>query len=149
MRERISAALKQAMADRDKVKVATLRLISTAIADRDIASRGSGKDPVSDEQILAILTKMIKQRIESARAYEDAGRIDLAEQERQEMEIIKDFLPRQLDDDQMRSVCAKLVEETGAHGLRDIGKCMETLKTRYPGRMDFGKASTVVKGLLS
>lgn len=149
MRERINAALKQAMADKDKVKIATLRLISTAIADRDIASRAAGKDPVSDEQILAIMTKMIKQRIESAGSYEDAGRIDLAEQEREEMGIIKEFLPEQLDDDQVRSVCAKLVEETGANGLRDIGKCMETLKTRYRGRMDFGKASTVVKGLLS
>ena len=149
MRERIHAALKQATVEDDKVKLATLRLISAAIADRDIAARGAGKDPVSDEQILEILTKMIHQRIESIRAYEEASRIDLAEQERHEMAIIKSFLPEQLDDEEVRTVCADLVKETGANGLRDIGKCMQTLKSRYRGRMDFGKASTVVKGLLS
>lgn len=149
LRERIGAALKQAMLDRNKRKTSTLRLISAAIMDRDIAARGAGKDPVSDDEVLAILAKMIRQRLDSAAAYEEGNRLDLAEQEREEITIIKEFLPRQLDDDQVRSVCSELVKETGAHGLRDIGKCMQTLKSRYNGQMDFGKASSVVKGLLS
>lgn len=149
MRERINAALKQATRDQDKRKISTLRLINAAILDRDIAARGAGRDPVSDEDILDILGKMIRQRLDSARAYEEGNRLDLAEQEREEIAIIKAFLPQQLDDEQVKSVCAELVKETGAHGLRDIGRCMQTLKSRYQGRMDFGKASTVVKGLLS
>ncbi|WP_421726708.1 GatB/YqeY domain-containing protein [Bauldia sp.] len=149
MRERIGAALKQATRDQDKRKTSTLRLINAAITDRDIAARGAGKDPVSDEDVLAILAKMIRQRLDSAQAYEEGNRLDLAEQEREEIAIIKEFMPQQLNDEQMRSVCTELVKETGAHGLRDIGKCMQTLKSRYQGRMDFGKASTVVKGLLS
>ncbi|MCP4380847.1 MAG: GatB/YqeY domain-containing protein [Hyphomicrobiales bacterium] len=149
LRERIGAALKQATLDQDKRKTSTLRLVNAAILDRDIAARGAGKDPVDDEDVTAILVKMIRQRLDSAKAYEEGNRLDLAEQEREEITIIQEFLPRQLDDDQMRSVCSELIKETGAHGLRDIGKCMKTLKSRYRGQMDFGKASTVVKGLLT
>ena len=149
MREQINAALKQATLDQDKRKMSTLRLINAAIMDRDIAARGAGKDPVSDEEILEILGKMIRQRLESAKAYEEGNRLDLAEQEREEIGIIRKFLPEQLDEEQVRSVCAETVKQTGAHGLRDIGRCMQALKSRYSGRMDFGKASSVVKGLLS
>jgi uncharacterized protein YqeY len=149
MRERLNAALKQAMLDRDKRKVSTLRLINAAIKDRDIATRGAGKDPVSEEGILEILTRMIRQRRESVIAYEEGNRLDLADEERQEIDIIRSFMPKQLDEEQLRSVCAEAVKQTGAHGLRDIGKCMQTLKERYAGRMDFGKASTLVKGMLS
>ena len=149
MREEINAALKQAMREQDKRRISTLRLINAAIKDRDIAARGCGRDPVSEDEILEIMTRMIRQRQESAKAYEEGNRLDLAGEEREEIEIIQSFLPRQLDEAELRSVCAETVKQTGAHGLRDIGKCMQTLKARYPGRMDFGKASSLVKGMLT
>ena len=149
MREQINAALKQATLDQDKRKISTLRLINAAIMDRDIAARGSGRDPVSEDDIVEILAKMIRQRLDSAKAYEEGNRLDLAEQEREEIQIIQEFLPEQLNEEQMRSVCEETVKQTGANGLRDIGRCMKTLKSRYSGRMDFGKAGTVIKGMLS
>lgn len=145
MRERFDAALKDATLKQDKRRMATLRLINAAVKDRDIASRTAGRDPVSDDEILEILSKMIKQRLESTRLYEEANRLDLAEQEREEIDIIKEFLPKQLDEDQMRAVCQEAIKETGSQGLRDMGKCMAALKARYAGRMDFGKASRLVK----
>ena len=149
MRDQINAALKEAMLSQDKRRVSTLRLISCAIKDREIAARTAGRDPVQNTDITEILTKMIKQRLESARLYEEGNRLDLAEQEREEMAIIRSFLPAQMDEDQVRSVCAETVKTTGAAGLRDMGKCMQALKQRYAGRMDFGKASAVVRGLLT
>lgn len=145
MRERFEAALKDATRKQDKRRMATLRLINAAIKDRDIASRTAGRDPVSDDEILEILAKMIKQRLESTRIYEEANRLDLAEEEREEICIIKEFLPRQLDEDEMRTVCQEAIKATGSQGLRDMGKCMAALKERYAGRMDFGKASRLVK----
>jgi len=145
MRERFDAALKDATLKQDKRRMATLRLINAAVKDRDIASRTAGRDPVSDDEILEILAKMIKQRLESTRLYEEANRLDLAEQEREEIDIIKEFLPQQLDEDEMRAVCQEAIEATGSQGLRDMGKCMAALKARYAGRMDFGKASRLVK----
>jgi uncharacterized protein len=149
MRDEINAALKQAMLDQDKRRIATLRLINAAIKDRDIAARSGGKDPVSEREILEILTRMIRQRQESAKAYEEGNRLDLAEEEREEIAIILRFLPPQFDEAELRSVCAEAVKQTGAHGLRDIGKCMQALKARYPDRLDFGKASSLVKGMLT
>ena len=149
MRDRINAALKVAMLAQDKRRVSTLRLISAAIKDREIAARTAGRDPIQNTDITEILVKMIKQRLESAHLYEEGNRLDLAEQEREEIAIIKTFLPEQMDEDQVRSVCAETVKTTGAAGLRDMGKCMQALKERYAGRMDFGKASTVVRGLLT
>ena len=149
MRDQINAALKDAMLSQDKCRVATLRLISAAIKDREIAARTAGRDPIQNTDITEILMKMIKQRLESARLYEEGNRLDLAAQEREEMAIIKSFLPEQMDEEQVRNVCAETVKTTGAAGLRDMGKCMQALKTRYAGRMDFGKASTVVRGLLT
>jgi uncharacterized protein YqeY len=148
MRDQINTALKNAMLSQDKRRVSTLRLISAAIKDREIAARTAGRDPIQDTDITEILVKMIKQRLESARLYEEGNRLDLAEQEREEIAIIRSFLPEQMDEDQVRSVCAETVKTTGAAGLRDMGKCMQALKERYAGRMDFGKASTVVRGLL-
>ena len=145
MRERFEAALKDATRKQDKRRMATLRLINAAIKDRDIASRTAGRDPVADDEILEILAKMIKQRLESTRLYEEANRLDLAEEEREEICIIKEFLPRQLDEDEMRAVCQEAIKATGSQGLRDMGKCMAALKERYAGRMDFGKASRLVK----
>lgn len=149
MREAINAALTKAMRDQDKRRISTLRLINAAIKDRDIAARGAGKDPVSQDEILEILQKMIRQRLDSAKAYEEGNRLDLAEEEREEIGIIQSFLPKPFDEAELRSICAEAVKQTGAHGLRDIGKCMQTLKARYPGRLDFGKASSLVKGMLT
>ncbi len=148
MREELAAALKDAAKTKDAIRVSTIRLVLAAIKDRDIAHRGAGKDPVSDEEILQILGKMIKQREESARIYEDAARVELAEQEREEIAVIRSFLPAQLSDEAVQTACRKVVEETGAQGLRDMGKCMNTLKSRFSGQMDFSKASGVVKDLL-
>ena len=149
MRDAISAALKEAMLQQDKRRMSTLRLICAAIKDRDIAARTAGKDRVSEDEILEIMTRMIRQRQESAKAYEEGGRLDLAAEEREEIAIIQSFLPKQLNEAELHSVCAEAVKQTGAAGLRDIGKCMQALKTRYPGRMDFGKASNLVKGMLT
>lgn len=148
MRDMFAQSLKDALKARDSRKVSTLRLIQAAIKDRDIANRGAGKDHVSDDDITQILAKMIKQRQESAKIYDEASRFELAEQEREEIAIIKEFLPAQLSEAEVEKACAEVVEETGAHGLRDMGKCMNALKERYAGQMDFSKASNKVKGLL-
>ena len=148
MRDEINEALKTAQKARDAHAVSTIRLINTAIKDRDIAQRGKGCDPVGDDEIRDILAKMIKQRRESAKLYEEGNRLDLAEQEQREIEIIKGFLPTQMDEEGVRAACAEAVRESGAQGLRDMGKCMGVLKKRYPGRMDFGVASGEVKRLL-
>lgn len=148
MREILVAKLKDALKAGDKRRISTIRLIQAAIKDRDIAARGAGKGPVNDEEIMLILAKMVKQRDESARIYEEANRLELAQQEREEIEIIKSFLPKQLGEDEVKQLCAKVVSDVGADGLRDMGRCMAALKERYPGQMDFGKASGVVKTLL-
>ncbi len=148
MRDKISDALKSAMKSGQKRRVSTYRLINAAIKDRDIAARGNGGERVSDEEILQIFSKMIKQRMESAKMYEEGGRLELADQEREEIEIIQEFLPKQLTEDEVKEICAEIVEEVGGTSLRDMGKCMAALKERYPGQMDFGKASGVIKGLL-
>lgn len=149
LREQINEALTAAMKAQDKRRVATLRLINAAIKDRDIAARGDGGDGLSDDDIRQLLAKMVKQREESMQIYAEAGRPELAEQEREEMEIIRSFMPRQLSEDEVRSACEEVVREIGASGLRDMGRTMATLKERYPGQMDFGRASCVVKGMLS
>ncbi|MET3600517.1 GatB/YqeY domain-containing protein [Martelella mediterranea] len=148
LRDQLALALKESSKADEPVRFCTLRLVHAAIKDRDLAHRASGKDPVSDDDIGQILLKMLKQRKESSRLYEEKGRHDLAAQERQEMAVIREFLPAQLPEEKIREVCASVVEETGAQGLRDMGKCIETLKDRYSGQMDFSKASGVVKEML-
>ena len=149
IRERINLALKDAVKAQDKARMSTLRLINAAIKDRDIAARTTGNsDGVGDAEVLEILCKMVKQRREAATTYEEAGRLELAEQETTEISIISDFLPRQLDSEQMEAVCKEVVGELGASGLKDMGRTMGALKERFAGRMDFGKASAVVKKLL-
>ncbi|MCP4319225.1 MAG: GatB/YqeY domain-containing protein [Hyphomicrobiales bacterium] len=148
MREMFATSLKEALKAKDTRRLSTVRLIQAAVKDRDIANRGAGKDPVSDDDIMLILAKMIKQREESARIYEEAARLELAQQEREEIEVIRSFLPQQLSEDDVRKACMNVVEETGAQGLRDMGKCMNALKTKFAGQMDFSKASGVVKDLL-
>lgn len=148
IRDTLANSLKESLKAKDVRRTSTVRLIQTAIKDRDIANRGTGKDPVTDDEIMQILMKMIKQRDESAKIYADNDRPELAAQEREEIVIIKSFMPVQLPDEKVRELCAAVISETGAQGLRDMGKCISTLKERYSGQMDFGKASGVVKDLL-
>ncbi len=148
MRAKIAEALKSAQKAQDKELVSTLRMISAAIQSRDIDNRGTGKEAASDDDILQILTKMVKQRQESAKAFEDGNRPELAAKENSEIVIINGFLPSQMNDDKMRAAISGTIKETGASGLRDMGKVMNALKEQYPGQMDFGKASGLVKGLL-
>jgi uncharacterized protein YqeY len=148
MRATLAEALKTALKAGDKRRTSTLRLIQAAIQDRDIAQRGAGKDAVTDDEILQILTKMVKQRQESAKAFEDGNRLELAAQERDESAIISEFLPRQMSEDEVREAAKAAIAEIGAEGLRDMGRAMAVLKERYPGQMDFGKASAIIKALL-
>ena len=146
MQERFSEALKAALKSQDKVRISTLRLINAAIKDRDIADRtDNGGEGVSEEVVLEILAKMIKQRQESLTAYEEAGRLDLADQERNEIVVIKEFMPRQLDDDEIVAAVDAALAEVGAETLKDMGKVMGVLKKQYTGQMDFGKAGARVK----
>ncbi len=148
MREQFSTATKIAMKAGEKRRLSTLRLISAAIKDRDIAARGNGKERVCDDDILQILVKMVKQRHDSAKAYEEGGRLELATQELEEIEIIREFMPQQMGEEEVKKVCAAVIKDVEGAGLRDMGKCMNALKQRYPGQLDFGKASAVVKNLL-
>lgn len=148
MREKIAQALVGAVKQQDKRRTSTLRLMQAAIKDRDIAHRGAGKDPVGDEDVTEILSRMVKQSKESARIYEENGRADLAEEELQEIGVIMEFLPKPLSEPDMKQACADVVREIGAESLRDMGRCMSVLKEKYPGRMDFSKASGVVRELL-
>ena len=150
LRMRISDALKQAMKDKAADRLSTLRLINAAIKDKDIAARANGKDEgVSDAEVLGILSKMAKQRQESARAYEEGGRLDLAEREREEVEVIEEFLPRQLSVTETAAAVDKAVADVGATSIRDMGKVMGLLKERYTGQMDFGAVGPVIKERLS
>src|SRR5688572_471151 len=149
LRTEINDALKQAMKSGDKLKVSALRLMNAAIKERDIQNRTAGPDQgVSDQQILEVFAKMVKQRQESLATYEQAGREDLAAQERGEIEIIQSFMPKQLSEDEMKSEIQKTVRDMGAQGMKDMGKVMGALKQRYAGRMDMGKAGAIVKSLL-
>lgn len=149
MRDRVNDALKAAMKNKDGVRLSTLRLISAAIKDRDIAMRSAGEDArVTDADVLSILGKMVKQRQESARAYEEGGRLELAEKERLEILVIEDFLPKQLSDDETEVAVADAIKEVGADSIRDMGKVMGALKAQYTGQMDFGKVGPMVKNLL-
>lgn len=148
IRDTLANSMKEALKAKDTRRTSTVRLIQAAIKDRDIANRGNGKDAVSDDEIMQILMKMIKQRDESARIYAANERPELAAQELEEIEIIKSFMPEQLSEEKVRAICAAVISETGAQGLRDMGKCINALKERYPGQMDFGKASGMVKDLL-
>ncbi len=146
LRERLREELNLAMKARDQHKLSTLRLILAALKDRDIAARGNGQtDGVSEDEILQLLTKMVKQRRESIRLYEQGGRIDLAGREAEEIAIIETFLPRQLDDNEMAAAIAEVIADVGAKGLKDMGPTMAALKGRYAGRMDFAKAGKLVK----
>lgn len=149
MRHRLSAALKDAMKAKDQTRLSTLRLINAAIKDRDIALRTvEGSEGTDDDEILAILAKMVKQRQESVRAYEEGGRLELAEGERAEMAIIREFMPKQLDEAETQAAIKEAIAKTGADSIRDMGKVMGHLKSAYSGQLDFSKVGGMVKAAL-
>ena len=148
MRNAIGEALKEAMRARDPARTGTLRMISAAIKDRDIEARGKGKGAASDEELVAALAKMIRQREESAKMYVEGGRPELADKERAEIEVIRGFMPKQMSEDEVRQAAHAAIAETGAASPRDMGRVMAVLKEKHAGQMDFGKASATVKMLL-
>ena len=149
LRTQIQAALKQAMKDKAVNRLSTLRLINAAIKDKDIDARAAGEDEgVGEAEVLVILGKMSKQRLESARAYEEGNRLDLAEREREEILVIEEFLPRQLNKAESAAAVDAAVAEVGATSIRDMGKVMGILKGKYMGQMDFGSVGPIVKDRL-
>ncbi|MCP5082715.1 MAG: GatB/YqeY domain-containing protein [Alphaproteobacteria bacterium] len=149
VREAITGALKEATKAQQKRRMGTLRLMTAAIKDRGIQNRTAGKgDEVEESEVMEILAKMIKQRRESADTYEGAGRLELAEQEREEIVIIEEFLPKQMSEDDVAAAVSGVIAELGAEGLKDMGRTMGALKERFAGQMDFGKASALVKAKL-
>lgn len=150
LREQINDALKDAMRSKDEVGVRTVRLIMAALKDRDIAARSNGNcDGISDEDVLGMLQSMMKQRRESIQMYVDGGRQELADQESAEIEVIERFLPKQLDEAEMTDAVSGAIEKTGADCIKDMGKVMGVLKADFAGRMDFSKASAIVKTRLA
>ena len=149
MRSELDANLKEAIKSQEKQRVATLRLINAAIKDRDIAVRSEeNTEGVSDAEIILILSNMVKQRKQSIIQYEEGGRIELAEREREEIKIIQEFLPNQLTDEEIHIEISKIIDAQEQLTIKDMGKIMSELKEKFSGRMDFGKASGVVKALL-
>jgi uncharacterized protein YqeY len=149
LRDQLQTALKEAMKAKQADRLSTLRLINAAIKDRDIANRGEGGEgEISEAEILAALGRMVKQRQESARAYEEGGRLELAEKEMAEIKVIEEFLPRQLEAAEVEAAIAAAVAEVGATSIRDMGKVMAVLKAKYTGQMDFGAVGPRIKDRL-
>src|SRR5690348_600970 len=148
LRDDINTAVKEAMKAKDERKLSTLRMVNSTIKNADIAARGEGKPPLSDADLLAVLQKMIKQRQEAVELYDKGGRAELAAQEREEIAVISAYLPKQMSEDEVRSAIAAAVTETGAAGIKDMGKVIAALKAKYAGQMDFAKASGLVKTAL-
>jgi uncharacterized protein YqeY len=148
LREAVNAALKAAMKARDAARTSALRMISAAFKERDILARGEGRGAASEEALVTVLSKMAKQREESARAFEAGNRPELAAKERAEIEVIHSFMPKQLSDEEIRAAAEGAIAAASATSARDIGKVMAVLKERHAGKMDFGKASRIVKELL-
>ena len=149
LRQKLNEALKAAMKAKEERRVSTTRLILAALKDRDIAARGDGRpDGITDEEILVLLQMMVRQRRESIELYEKGARSELADQEREEIAIIEEYLPRQLSEHEVTDAAMKLVAEVGAKGIKDMGKVMAQLKARYAGQLDLAKASAIVKNIL-
>jgi uncharacterized protein len=148
MRERFTTEMKEAMKAGEKRRLGTIRLIQAALKDKDIEARGAGRGQATEDEILALLQKMIKQRQESITMYEQGGRPELAQAEKEEADIIASFLPRQMDDAETKAAIEAAIAETGAASLKDMGKVVGALRGKYAGRMDFGKASGLVKEML-
>ena len=150
LRNEINSAMKEAMKEKAQLRLSTLRLINAAIKDRDIAARAEGvEEGVDESEILAILGKMTRQRQESAKTYEEAGRLDLSERELSEIQVIEYFLPRQLNGDEIEIEVTKVIDEQGASSIRDMGRVMACLKERFTGQMDFGSVGPIVMKKLS
>lgn len=149
LRDKINDGMTGAMKSQDKLRTSTLRLVNAAIKNADIEARTAGKEPLSDDEVMGLLQKLIKQRQESVELYIKGGRNELADQERQEIKIIQGFLPQQLGETEMKAAIAAVIKQEGATSVKDMGRVMAALKSAYAGKMDFGKASGVVKGLLA
>lgn len=149
LREKFTAALKEAMLAKDQRRLSTVRLILAALKDKDIEARGLGREATTEEEILGLLQKMIKQRVESIETYDKHGRPELAAQEREEKAIIESYLPAQMSADEVRAAIKAAVAATGAASVKDMGKVMAELKAKFAGKMDFSKANVVVKEVLS
>jgi uncharacterized protein YqeY len=150
LRERLNDQMKEAMKAKDARRLSTLRMVLAALKDRDIAARTeTSRELLGDDEILQLLAKMIKQREESAAAYEAGKRPELAAGEREEIEIIRSFMPKQMSPEETKAAAQSVVAEVGASAMKDMGKVMAAMKERYAGRMDFAKASAVVKDILS
>ena len=149
LRDDINSSLKEAMKARDERRVSTLRLVNSTLKNADIEARGHGKSPLGDDELLGLLQKMIKQRHESIELYEKGGRAELAQQERDEIAIIAAYLPKQMSEDDVKAAIAEAIQETGAAGMKDMGKVIGALKGKHAGKMDFAKASALVKSALS
>jgi uncharacterized protein YqeY len=147
LRDKINDGMKEAMKSGDKLRVSTLRLVNAAFKNADIEARTASK-PLSDDDLLGLLQKMIKQRQESVELYDKGGRKELADQERGEIKIIQEFLPQQMSEAEAKAAIADVIKQEGASSVKDMGKVMSALKAAYAGRMDFGKASGLVKDLL-
>ncbi|MGB0660360.1 MAG: GatB/YqeY domain-containing protein [Mangrovicoccus sp.] len=151
LKARVAQSLKQAMRDKDAGRLSTLRLINAAIKDMEIALRADAEAEeaqLADDKILGILGKMVKQRQESANAYEEGGRLELAEKEREEISVIEEFLPAKLSEEAQATAVEKAIAEAGATSIRDMGKVMAILKAKYTGQMDFGKVGPMVRARL-
>jgi len=149
LREQIDKAMKEAMKAQEKLRLSTLRLVNAAIKNADIEARTAGKPPLTDDDILGLCQKLIKQRQDAIELYDQGGRKELADKERDEIEIIKKFLPAQLSEAEMTAAIAGVIKDVGAVGPKDMGKVMAALKAAYAGKIDFAKASGMVKGLLA
>lgn len=150
LRNKITDGIKNAMREKDTVRLSTLRLINAAVKDQDIAARAKGNaDGVGEDEVLAIMAKMVKQRQESARVYEEGGRLELAAQEQAEIAVIEEYLPRQLSEAEVAKAVDAAIAEAGADSIRDMGRVMGALKGKYAGRMDFGAVGPLVKDRLN
>jgi uncharacterized protein YqeY len=149
LRDNINNAMKEAMKARDERRVSTLRLMNAAIKNADIEARGQSKDPLNEAELMALFQKLIKQRQESAELYDKGNRPELAKQEREEIEIISSYLPKQMSDAEAGAAISAIVQEINAQTMKDMGKVMAALRERFAGQMDFGKASARIKELLS
>jgi uncharacterized protein len=149
LRDDINTALKAAMKAGEARRVSTLRLVNAAFKNADIELRGQGKGPLGEDEMLALLQKMIKQRQEAIELYDKGGRAELAQQERDEIAIIAGYLPKQMSEDEVKAAIAAAIAETGAAGMKDMGKVIAALKGKFAGKMDFAKASGLVKGMLT
>jgi uncharacterized protein YqeY len=149
LRDDINTALKAEMKAHDERRVSTLRLVNSALKNADIEARGQGKGPLTDEELLGLLQKLIKQRQESVELYEKGGRPELAQNEREEIAIISAYLPKQMSEAEAQAAIAAVIKDVGAASMKDMGKVMTALKERHAGELDFSKASGLVKGLLS